>query len=79
MKENKPTRIQQAREKKVAVEFEKTSTATTVNGVAGTSYTVGVVANTTSSTYGCVIMPLDVTAYPGKVAVAFRKGLSDLV
>ena len=55
-----------------------TSTATTVNGVAGTSYTVGVVANTTASTYGCVIMPLDVTAYPGKVAVAFRNGLSDL-
>jgi hypothetical protein len=55
-----------------------TATGSTVNGVAGTSYTVGVVANTTASTYGVVIMPLDVTAYPGKVAVAFRKGLSDL-
>ena len=55
-----------------------TATAATVNGVAGTSYTVGVSAGTTASTYGCVIMPLDVTAYPGKVAVAFRSALSDI-
>ena len=31
-----------------------------------------------NSTYGLVIMPLDVSKYPGKVAVAFRSGVSDL-
>jgi len=31
-----------------------------------------------NSTYGCVVMPLDVTKYPGRVAFAFRAGLSDL-
>ena len=51
------------------------ATATTVNGVAGTTYTVG---STVASTYGVVIMPLDVIANPGKVAVAFREALSDL-
>jgi len=51
------------------------TTVTSVNGVSGTAYTVG---NTTGTAYGVVIMPLDVVAYPGKVAVAFRKQLSDL-
>lgn len=31
-----------------------------------------------SSGNGCVIMPLNVAQYPGKVAFAFRGGLSDL-
>jgi len=30
------------------------------------------------ATYGCVIMPLDIGVYPGKVAFAFRNGCSDL-
>jgi hypothetical protein len=30
------------------------------------------------ATFGCVIMPLDVSKYPGKVAIAFRAGVSDL-
>ena len=49
---------------------------------------VSVTATPTSGTYtilasdsannGCVIMPLDVTKYPGKVAFAFRAGASDV-
>lgn len=27
---------------------------------------------------GCVVMPLDVSRYPGKVAICFRAGVSDL-
>ena len=30
------------------------------------------------STYGCVIQPLDITKYPGKVAFSFRAGVSFL-
>lgn len=30
------------------------------------------------STYGCVIQPLDITKYPGKVAFSFRAGVSTL-
>jgi len=30
------------------------------------------------STYGCVIQPLDITKYPGKVAFSFRAGVSQL-
>lgn len=30
------------------------------------------------ATYGCVIMPLDVSKYPGRVAFAFRAAVSDL-
>lgn len=30
------------------------------------------------ATYGCVIMPLDISKYPGKIAFAFRNGVSDL-
>lgn len=30
------------------------------------------------TTNGLVIMPLDISKYPGKVAVAFRQGLSDV-
>lgn len=30
------------------------------------------------ATYGCVIQPLDVAKYPGKVAFSFRNGCSDL-
>jgi len=33
---------------------------------------------TDGATNGLVIMPLDVAKYPGKVAVAFRAGVSDL-
>lgn len=38
-----------------------------------TSYTILAADN---STYGCVIMPLDVKKYPGKVAFSFRAGAS---
>jgi len=31
-----------------------------------------------NSTYGCVIQPLDITKYPGKVAFSFRSGVSTL-
>jgi len=31
-----------------------------------------------NSTSGCVIMPLNIAKYPGRVAFAFRAGLSDL-
>jgi hypothetical protein len=30
------------------------------------------------ATYGCVVMPLDVTRYPGKVAFSFREDSTDL-
>lgn len=30
------------------------------------------------ATYGCVIQPLDITRYPGKVAFSFRAGVSTL-
>ncbi len=30
------------------------------------------------ATYGCVIQPLDITKYPGKVAFSFRAGVSTL-
>ena len=30
------------------------------------------------ATAGCVILPLDITRYPGKIAFAFREGVSDL-
>lgn len=30
------------------------------------------------ATYGCVIQPLDITKYPGKVAFSFRSGVSQL-
>lgn len=33
---------------------------------------------TDGATNGLVIMPLDISKYPGKVAVAFRAGVSDL-
>lgn len=33
---------------------------------------------TDNSTYGCVVMPLDISKYPGKVAFAFRNAVSDL-
>lgn len=33
---------------------------------------------TDSAGNGLVVMPLDIALYPGKVAVAFRQGLSDL-
>jgi hypothetical protein len=33
---------------------------------------------TDGATSGVVLMPLDVSKYPGKVAVAFRNGVSDL-
>jgi hypothetical protein len=33
---------------------------------------------TDGATYGCVIMPLDIVKYPGKVAFSFRNGVSDL-
>ena len=32
-----------------------------------------------NSTYGCVIQPLDISKYPGKVAFCFRAGCSYLV
>jgi hypothetical protein len=31
-----------------------------------------------NATYGCVIEPLDISKYPGKVAFAFRNDVSDL-
>ena len=31
-----------------------------------------------NSTYGCVIQPLDIAKYPGKVAFSFRAGVSTL-
>ncbi len=40
-----------------------------------TTYTLLAADSTTS---GCVIMPLDIAKHPGKVAVAFRQGLSDV-
>lgn len=39
------------------------------------SYTI---LATDGAGYGCVVMPLDVDKYPGKVAFAFRKSASDL-
>ena len=41
----------------------------------GSIYTIGA---TDTSTSGCVVQPLDVAKYPGKVAFAFRSALSDL-
>lgn len=32
-----------------------------------------------NSTYGCVIQPLNIKEYPGKVAFSFRAGVSTLV
>jgi hypothetical protein len=40
-----------------------------------TTYTV---LATPGDTNGLVIMPLDISKYPGKIAVAFRQGLSDV-
>lgn len=31
-----------------------------------------------SATYGCVVMPLDITRFPGKVRFAFRNGVNPL-
>lgn len=39
------------------------------------SYTILAADN---STYGCVIMPLDIAKYPGMVAFAFRAAVSDV-
>lgn len=36
------------------------------------------VLGTDGTTNGLVVMPLDIAKYPGKVAVAFRQGLSDV-
>lgn len=33
---------------------------------------------TDGATYGCVIQPLDISKYPGKVAFSFRSGVSQL-
>jgi hypothetical protein len=41
----------------------------------GTTYTV---LATDGATNGCVVMPLDITKYPGKVRIAFRKGCNYL-
>jgi hypothetical protein len=41
----------------------------------GTSYTLDATDNANN---GCVVMPLDIAKYPGKVAFAFRAALSDL-
>jgi hypothetical protein len=38
-------------------------------------YTILAVDGATS---GCVIQPLDISRYPGKVAFSFRNGVSDL-
>lgn len=40
-----------------------------------TSYTI---LASDSATYGCVIMPLDISKYPGKVAFSFRNDVSHL-
>lgn len=49
----------------------------TVSGTPGNSgsYTIGA---TDSANNGCVVQALDVAIYPGKVAFAFRTGLSNL-
>jgi hypothetical protein len=39
------------------------------------SYTILAADN---STYGCVIMPMDVSKHPGQIAFAFRNGVSSL-
>lgn len=39
------------------------------------TYTIG---HTDGATHGCVIQPMDVTKYPGKVAFSFREGCSYL-
>lgn len=46
----------------------------TIN-LTGSTYTVNA---TDSANNGLVVQPLDISKYPGKVAVAFRSGLSDL-
>lgn len=33
---------------------------------------------TDSANNGCIVMPLDISKYPGKVAIAFRQALSDV-
>ena len=43
--------------------------------LSGTTYTI---LASDGSTYGCVIMPLDIAKYPGKVRFAFRQGCSYL-
>lgn len=48
----------------------------TGTAAAGTAtYTILAADN---STYGCVVMPLDIAKYPGKVRFAFREGVSYL-
>ena len=48
----------------------------TGTALAGTaSYTL---LATDNSTYGCVVMPLDIAKYPGRVRIAFRNGVSYL-
>lgn len=45
------------------------------SGYAAGSYTLLAADN---ATYGCVVMPLDVSRYPGQVRIAFRNGLNGL-
>ena len=48
--------------------------------LAAGSYCAGVysILAADSTTYGCIVMPMDVTRYPGKVAISFRDDVSDL-